>query len=58
MSRFAIKAFEKTHDQDPDPGHQISRPGPWSPGLETKTLVTRSRDQNLRHQILWPRPKP
>ena|SRR6218665_1238336 len=42
--------------QDQDLVHQVSRPRPWTPGLETKTLTTRSRDQDLDHQVSRPRP--
>src|SRR6218665_3024747 len=53
------RPLKKTRDQDH--GHQVSRPRPWSPGLETKTktLVTRSRDlhvdQDLGNQVSRPR---
>src|SRR6218665_1086688 len=48
-SRLVIKTFEKS-----------SRPRPWPPGLKTKTLATRSRDQDqdLGHQVSRPRPWP
>src|SRR6218665_482352 len=41
------RPLKKARDQDL--GHQVSRPRPWPPGLETKTktLVIRSRYQNL-----------
>src|SRR6218665_2647980 len=47
--RLVIKTFEKS-----------SRPRPWPPGLETKTktLATRSRDQDHGHQVSRPRPRP
>src|SRR6218665_864891 len=49
ICRLVIKTFEKS-----------SRPRPWPPGLETKTLATRSRhqDQDLGHQVSRPRPWP
>src|SRR6218665_1115658 len=51
LNRLVIKTFEKS-----------SRPRsrPWPPGLETKTLATRSRyqDQDHGHQVSRPRPRP
>src|SRR6218665_140106 len=49
ISRLVIKTFEKS-----------SRPRPCPPGLETKTktLATRSQDQDLGHQVSRPRPWP
>jgi len=48
-----------TWSQDQDLGHQVSRPRPWPPGLETKTktLATRSRDrdQDLGNKVSRPK---
>src|SRR6218665_202956 len=51
LDRLVIKTFEKS---------SRPRPRPWPPGLETKTktLATRSRDQDLGHQVSRPRPRP
>ena len=50
-SDLLSRPLKKARDQDL--GHQVSRlrPRPWPPGLKTKTLATRSRDQDqdLRH---------
>src|SRR6218665_1751657 len=67
ISDLLSRPLNKARDQDQDLGHQVSRPRPWPPGLETKTktlvpgletktktLVIRSRGQDLisRHKYL------
>src|SRR6218665_427149 len=59
ISDLLSRPLNKARDQDQDLGHQVSRPRPWPPGLETKTktLATRSRDrdQDLGNKVSRPK---